>query len=143
MEVVDRVCEAGYGGTGDAEGTDTMDRDGVAADLRQAGDKFINELWAWRTAHPTATFAEIEVALAERLDQLRARVLPDLAVAGQATGGAETPEAERPVCSECGVPLQPRGTRTRHLTIQGNHPLLLTRTYWVCPACGAGLFPPG
>ena len=42
----------------------------------------------WRAAHPKATFSEIEAALDERLNQMRARVLADLAMASTAAGAS-------------------------------------------------------
>jgi len=63
----------------------------------------------WRAAHPTATFEEIEAALDERLNQVRARVLSDLALASAATDVASGTMEERPRCTRCGGVLQARG----------------------------------
>lgn len=120
-----------------------MDVERVFAELAQESVEIIGELWAWRTAHRTATFAELEAVVDERLDAVRARVLGDLAVASQAAGGTEIDEDTRPTCPECGMPMDARGQRTRHLTVPGNQTIPLTRRYWVCPVCGTGLFPPG
>lgn len=50
----------------------------VGIEQRWAGDA--ESVWSgmadWRAAHPKATLSEIEVALDERLDRLRARLLP-------------------------------------------------------------------
>jgi len=70
-------------------------------------------------------------------------MLQELALASQAAQGAELPTTERPLCPECGERMAPRGTRERQVTVQGDHTVTLERSYWVCPACGAGLFPPG
>lgn|SRR5487761_1430608 len=95
----------------------------------------------WRAAHPEATFAELEAAVEERLGRLRGHMLQAaaLACAGQdmADGGAGEP------CPECGQRLVVRGQHERELIIQGDQPVRLQRRYLVCPACGAGLFPPG
>jgi hypothetical protein len=40
------------------------------------------------------------------------------------------------------VPLRPRSADTRLLQTQGDQPVTLERRYGVCPACGAGFFPP-
>ncbi|HUZ01033.1 MAG TPA: hypothetical protein VMU89_11825 [Thermomicrobiaceae bacterium] len=119
-----------------------MDRERIIADLARESEDIITGMRDWRTAHPTATFAEIEATVDARLDGLRARLLGELAVASAAAGGAAGSTAARPVCPACGTRLAPRGTRTRELTVQGNQPVRLTRGYWACPACGAGLFPP-
>ena len=56
-----------------------------------------------------------------------------------------TPWSEVPddwFCPDCGVPLQHRGAHARTLQTHGGLDITLERHYGVCPACGAGLFPP-
>lgn len=91
----------------------------------------------WRAAHPRATFREIEAAVEERLDRLRARLLERTALASAATD-----LTERPACPQCGGVLQARGRRKRRVTVPGDQVVELERTYAVCAACGSGLFPP-
>ncbi len=105
------------------------------------GLDILAEMDAWRAAHPTATLAEIEAALDERLAALRRRMLTDSVAASAQADWSARPEAERPTCPSCGVPLRPRGKRTRQLRSAGGD-ITIERTYGVCPACGAGLFPP-
>lgn len=88
----------------------------------------------WRAAHPAATLAEIEHAVDTHLSAERAALIT-------ATAQAE-PTGERPVCAECGTPLQRVGTRARHLRTAHGGELVFTEPAWRCPACGAGLFPP-
>jgi len=97
----------------------------------------------WRVQHPRATFSEIEAALDERLARLRAQMLADTALASAATDWAAQAPAARPRCPACAQPLQARGLATRHLQTHGGQELALPRRYGTCPACGAGLFPPG
>lgn len=97
----------------------------------------------WRLAHPKATFRQIEEALDERLNRLRARMLSDAAQASAARAWEERREEERPVCSVCGSPLQSRGKHARRLQTQGGNEVRIERTYGVCPVCGVGVFPPG
>ncbi len=97
----------------------------------------------WRLQHPRATLREIEQALDERLAKMRARMLQDAALASTAADIQSASEEERPVCPECGTPLAGRGTARRELTTQHNQTVALTRSYGVCPQCGAGFFPPG
>lgn len=112
---------------------------------RWAGDA--ESVWAgmadWRAAHPKATFSEIEAALDERLDQVRARVLADLALASAAAGVSGASPEERPRCERCGTVLQARGASDRTLLTQGGAEVRLARTYAACPTCGDGAFPPG
>jgi ribosomal protein S27AE len=97
----------------------------------------------WRAAHPKATFSEIEAALDERLNQVRARVLADLAMASAASDVAGASAAERPRCDRCGGELQARGPSERTLLTQGGAEVRLRRSYAACPRCGDGSFPPG
>lgn len=106
---------------------------------QKLSEEVMTGLRDWRAAHPRATFAEIEAAVDERLNGMRARVLEDLALASAAEATAAAPGA----CPECGQALQRRGMQTRTLTVQGDQPVRLRRSYAVCPACGTGLFPPG
>src|SRR6478752_3718728 len=97
----------------------------------------------WRAAHPKATFSEIEAALDERLNQVRARVLEDLAMASTVADLTLASQAERPRCEQCGSALQARGPSERTLLTQGGAEVRLRRSYAACPTCGDGAFPPG
>lgn len=100
------------------------------------------EMDVWRAAHPTATLAEIEAALDERLSALRRQMLSDTIAKSPHADWSQIPPNHRPKCPTCGISLQPRGKRRRHLRTAGGD-LTLERTYGVCPHCGSGLFPPG
>jgi hypothetical protein len=88
----------------------------------------------WREAHPSATLTELEVELDRRLRAGRARLLGD--VAGSASSGPS-------VCPDCGVTLVANGHYPRQVVTQADEVVRLDRPYLRCPACGAGLFPPG
>lgn len=96
----------------------------------------------WRLAHPKATFREIELAVEDRVNRLKARMLQDVALASAASDWTQDTEAQRPVCPGCGTQLQARGARARKLHAPGGQDITLTRTYGTCPTCGVGLFPP-
>ena len=96
----------------------------------------------WRLQHPKATLREMEHELDRRWARVRARMLEDMALASAAADWAATPASQQPTCPDCGVPLQPRGTDMRTLQTHGGEALTLERQYGICPACGAGLFPP-
>ena len=96
-------------------------------------------LATWRTAHPQATFAEIEAAVEAQLAPLRARLIADALPSDPMPAAA----AGRPPCPRCGVAMRDRGQHDRTLLVPGEAPVTLTRTYWTCPGCGEGLFPPG
>ncbi len=97
----------------------------------------------WRTAHPTATFAEIEAEVETRLGQLRVRMLEDAVLASAARSGTTPGSGERHACPNCGGPLVARGEQPRQVRVRGDRRVALRRTYLTCTSCGRGLFPPG
>ena len=108
-----------------------------------AGLQDVLGMTQWRKAHPRATWAEIEAAVDEQINQLRAQLIQDLVLLGQEKDWRELPEEERPTCPTCGTPLWERGEQTRYLQTTGGEAVKLTRTYGTCPTCGVGFFPPG
>ena len=100
------------------------------------------EMGEWRLLHPKATLREIESELDARLNRMRARLLEDLALTSATADWTETATEQPPLCPDCQLPLDDRGAKTRTLQTHGGQQLALTRSYGVCPACRAGLFPP-
>ncbi len=96
----------------------------------------------WRLQHPKATLREIETALDARLHRLRARMLEDLALQRAVSAWQDSPAGQQPTGPDCGTLLQDRGTQPRTLQTHGGQDVTLERSYGVCPACGAGVFPP-
>src|SRR5262245_46696851 len=95
------------------------------------------ELWQWREAHPEATMDEIVRQVTPR----RRTLMGDLVVqlAKQAGSGGNVKGL---VCEQCGEGLEDKGEpkrEGRHLEGGGE----LSRTYFYCDRCTAGLFPPG
>ena len=97
----------------------------------------------WRKEHPHATWAEIEAAVDERSNQLRAQLIQDVVLMGESEDWSEIPQEERPRCATCGKPLVARGKQTRWLQTNGGEAVKLTRKYGACPDCGGGFFPLG
>lgn len=120
-----------------------------ANDTSAMMDAVQTELRAWRTAHPQATFADIEAAVEATLARLRAQLIaatllpPDPQVVPPHPVAAPDAPPARPTCPTCAVPLQSRGRQSRTLRVVGDQPVTLQRSYWTCPQCGDGLFPPG
>jgi hypothetical protein len=106
-----------------------------------AGLRDVLGMTQWRKEHPHATWAEIEAAVDEQINQLRAQLLQDLVQPGE--DWSQKPQEERPTCATCGKPLWARGEQTRFIQTTGGEAVKLTRTYGTCPACGEGFFPPG
>ncbi len=110
---------------------------------QQQAEEVILGIKEWRLQHPKATLKEMEEAVDAGLARARARLLEDLALANEATKVSSDPRDGGPRCPKCTHPLESRGTHTRSLTTHYNQAISLKRSYGVCPACGAGLFPPG
>lgn len=98
-------------------------------------DTVRRELASWHTTHPAATFADMEAAVEEKINKLRAALLSERVEA--------VPGEEHPACPHCGTTMAPRSRSPRTLIVQGEQPVRVERTYVVCPACGTGVFPPG
>lgn len=99
----------------------------------------LDGLRAWRREHPNATLYEMERETMRRMAELQARILEELSK--DLPSGEENQE-QATQCPECGAKMQRRGEAERQLQGVGGQNLHLKREYWVCPACGAGLFPP-
>ena len=108
-----------------------------------AGLRDVLGMTQWRKEHPHATWAEIEAAVDERINQLRAQLIQDVVQMGGTEEWSQKPEEERPRCATCGKPLVARGEQTRFIQTTGGEAVKLTRAYGTCPACGVGFFPPG
>ena len=110
---------------------------------REETEAILTGFKEWRQQHPRATLSEIEAALDARWAVARARLLEDAALASAAADLRGVPPEARPRCRDCGAVMEARGAEVRRLTTTHGQPLTLTRHRAVCPACGAGLSPPG
>ena len=108
-----------------------------------AGLRDVLGMTQWRKEHPKATWTEIEAAVDEQINQVRAQLLQDMMQMGETEEWSQKPEEERPRCARCDKPLWARGEQTRFLQTNGGEAIQLTRTYGTCPQCGVGFFPPG
>lgn len=106
-------------------------------------EKVLSEVKGWRLEHPRATFSEMETALDEQLDRLRAQMLEDMALASDVADLKLMPPEKRPTCPDCDKPLGARGKQERHLQTEGDQQITLRRSYGVCPTCKVGFFPSG
>src|SRR5438067_2638491 len=80
-----------------------------------AGLRDVLLITQWRKEHPQATWAEIEAAVDEPMNQLRAQMIQEVVQMGETEGWSQKPEQERPKCASCGKPLWARGEQTRFL----------------------------
>jgi hypothetical protein len=109
-------------------------------------DEIVQRLREWRQAHPQATFDEIDEEVSRQFAELQARVVEALSQPEpRPAGSAETPAIgdDPPRCPQCQRAMQRRGQRRRRVPTRQGQDVVLQRAYYVCPACGAGRFPPG
>ncbi len=110
---------------------------------QQESEPIFTQIAKWREEHPHATMAEIEQAVDEQMQSLRAQVLQEAAQASSVEERPASRSQEQTHCPDCRVPMQARGQRERRLQTQGGQWVTLRRTYLSCPQCGYGVFPPG
>jgi hypothetical protein len=121
---------------------ETMQWDEFGRQWQVLTEEVLTGMEDWRTAHPKATFLELEAAVDERLGRMRARMLEAAAMASTAADVSGSAAGERRTCPESGQTLVARGQRERRLQVPGGQSVQLRRSYTSCSACGAGLFPP-
>src|SRR3954454_10991684 len=62
----------------------------------------------WRKEHPKATWAEIEAAVDEQMNQVRVQLLQDLVQMGESEDWRKIEAEVRPQCATCGESLSER-----------------------------------
>ncbi len=117
-----------------------METKGLQQSWQEQGETVFAAVAQWRAAHPKATLAEIEQAVDEQINRLRAQMIQETA---QTSAAAESGADDGLVCEQCGQPLQARGRARRRWQTQGGQRVEVERTYVSCPQCGGGFFPPG
>jgi hypothetical protein len=105
--------------------------------LLAKAEQAINNLLAEKPTDNAMTLSDIEQLVLRMGQQVQANVLKELAQASRAAQNADVP-----VCERCGSRMQRRGTRPRQVVTDVGE-VTLDRAYYVCPGCGASLFPPG
>jgi len=106
-----------------------------AAFMNRAGELW-DELNTWYEQYPEATFKDMELHLRRLRRSLMGQTIP-LMVAQGDLGATPDP----PSCEKCSVQMEFKGYLGKNVDgLEGEG--RLPRAYYVCPACGAGLFPP-
>lgn len=106
----------------------------------QRSQQVAQTMQEWRDSHPQATLEQIEAAVDEQINQLRASLIEQIAQASPLEQEESRPAGRR--CPQCGERMQARGKRQRKLQTQGGQQVTLTRQYQSCPHCGYSFFPP-
>lgn len=117
-----------------------MNPDEMRQQWQQRSQRAAEAMREWRQTHPSATLAEIEAAVDEQMNQLRASLIEQVAQASPLEQAAADQARRR--CPHCAERMQARGKRQRRLQTQGGQTVSLTRQYQSCPHCGYSFFPP-
>jgi rubrerythrin len=117
-----------------------MNREEMEQQWQHKSQQAAKAMREWRQAHRRATLAEIEAAVDEQMNQLRAKMIEEVAQASPLEHVARGQMAS--TCPQCGERLQARGKHPRRLQTQGGQQVTLTRQYPSCPSCGYSFFPP-
>ena len=115
-----------------------MQPEDLQASWEDQGEDVFAAVAQWRAAHPKATLAEVEQAVDEQMNRLRARMIEQ---AAQASAAAESEVSQGLVCEQCGQSLQARGRAKRRWRTQGGQEVEVERSYVTCPQGGGGFFP--
>ena len=114
-----------------------MTEEELRARLLAEAEKVINDKLADKPASNQMRLADIVRWVLGTGQAVQARLLNELAQASQ-----EGQSGEAPLCERCGSRMQRRGMRPRQVVTEVGE-MTLERAYYVCPGCGASLFPPG
>ncbi len=114
-----------------------MNRERSAEAVGLAAEEMFEELQAWCDAHPKYTLMELEEQARVLRQRLVGRMMSSLVAQREGRG-----PAEGVICGKCGRRMEDKGQHLR--TVAGPEgPVELRRTYYYCPSCKEGLFPPG
>ncbi len=106
------------------------------AELMAQAEAIAEELldWTAKTKDPTLTEIEdVVLVLRQRLGQR----LTETALESQ----MNTEPLQFPACPQCHRPMQPKGRKTKKV-VTATGEVDVVRSYFYCPDCEQGLFPP-
>ena len=104
--------------------------------IRAAGTMY-DELMAWRQVHSEASIDEI----IQQVRPLRRGLMGEW-VAQLALAHGDGAQAVGQACAQCGEAMVHKGQNEREV-LHGEGESELKRTYYYCPGCQSGVFPPG
>ena len=112
-------------------------RERLKAEIMAEAEALFDELMTWDEHTPEPDLTQIE----EIVLQLRQRFGEQLAQAALARQENLQP-VEQLHCPQCAGELENKGQKDNQVASRVGH-LQLTRTYYYCPRCHQGFFPPG
>jgi uncharacterized protein with PIN domain len=101
-----------------------------------AAGTMYDELKAWRQAHGEVSIDEIIRQVTPQRRGLMGKLVAQLALAH-----GDGAEVEGKVCGQCGAAMMHKGQNERE-ALHGEGESRLKRTYYYCPGCQSGFFPP-
>ncbi len=114
-----------------------MNQDELKARLLAEAEKAIDAMLAEKPDPGTLSLADIERLALKSGAQFEAGILKEL---GQEESEVESGHDQ--ICERCGSRMQRRGRSGRQVKTEVGT-AHIEREYYVCPGCGARLFPPG
>jgi NADH pyrophosphatase NudC (nudix superfamily) len=90
-----------------------MNAEEMSQQWQQSSQQASQTIAQWRAAHPEATLAEIEAAVDEQMNRLRAGMIEEVAQASPLEQAGSGQQARK--CPQCGERMQARGKHQRRL----------------------------
>ncbi len=115
-----------------------MDQEELRRVWQEQSQEAFGHVVQWQESHPNATLAEIEETVHQHIMKLRAQIIQEVA-----QKSADPPASQGQHCPQCQGRMHARGRKNRSLQTQGGQHVKLQGTYFTCPDCGYGFFPPG
>lgn len=109
----------------------------LKAELLAHAEANIEEFLDWLEKSPTPTLTQIEDSVLHCRQQI-GREMAETAIQAQDT----VTVAPGPKCPTCGQEMESKSKKGKHITARVGD-VKLKRTYYYCPHCRQGLFPPG
>ncbi len=106
------------------------------AELMAQAEAVVNELLDWTEQTKDPTLTEIEDVVLKLRQRLGQR-LTETALEAQENGAP----LQLPACPQCHRPMQPKGSKTKKV-VTATGEVDVIRSYFYCPHCAQGLFPP-
>jgi hypothetical protein len=114
-----------------------MNREEKKARMMVRLEKAVDELWDWEEQNERPKFTQIE----DIVLKLRQEIGEEMTAEVLARLEGKTP-VPGPACPGCGQEMHLKGEFRRQLESRIGE-AAYERSYYACPACEAGLFPPG
>jgi ribosomal protein S27AE len=109
----------------------------LKARLLAKAEAAIDELLTHRKVPSEAKLADIEQSVLRAGQQIEQALTTELV-----DESVRAVVADRPTCPTCGRRLKVKGKRRRTIVLETGE-VTVARSYYHCPACQTGVFPPG